>query len=91
MWRVGGSAGQRCRSVAWGLGLLMVERDLRRGWRSRGGCGTLLAGADDCSHSIAIAAESVSDIEEGDKVECCLGAALMVDSRTGQLMAAESA
>jgi hypothetical protein len=77
--------------VAWGLGLLMVERDLGRGWRSRGGCGTLLASEDDCSHSIAIAAESVSDIEEGDKVECCLGAALMVDSRTGQLMAAESA
>ena len=78
--------------MAWGLGLLMVERDLGRGWRSRGGCRTLLAGADDdYSHSIAIAAESVSDIEEGDKVECCLGAALMVDSRTGQLMAAESA
>ena len=88
---MGGSAGQRWRAVAWGLGLLMVERDLRREWRSRGGCGTLFAGTDDCSHSIASAAERGLDIEEGDKVECCLGAALMIGSRTGLLMAARSA
>ena len=68
-----------------GVGGLPVEgrTGLEEGLAFSRGLRNIACPRDNCGHPIAIVGESVSDIEEGGKVECCLHTALMAGSRMG--------
>lgn len=55
--------GQKCRAVAWGVGLLRVRWGWRRDLRSRAGCGTFLSGRLSGHQSIPIIRCAVLDME----------------------------